>query len=163
VVVSYECVDATAHWYPWVLLWTISKGICMGSWHLSTCPFPNIISTFVDIVLHLIGSPLAILHSLEGVVGPGFMGEPLINWHGCHQSACHLEPMITFHMAHKEFLKKRRKQPLGHPFKNFNKSTYLWFTNPIVSTMTMWKWCLLICHEVMRMGFNFNLGVIAVI
>jgi len=46
---------------------------------LSTCPFPNIIATFVDIVLHLIDSPLAILHSLEGVVGPGFMGEPLIN------------------------------------------------------------------------------------
>jgi hypothetical protein len=41
---------------------------------LSTCPFPNIIATFVDIVLHLIDSPLAILHSLEGVVGPGFMG-----------------------------------------------------------------------------------------
>jgi hypothetical protein len=43
---------------------------------MSTCPFPNIIATFVDIMLRLIGSPPAILHSLEGVVvvGPGFMG-----------------------------------------------------------------------------------------
>jgi hypothetical protein len=77
---------------------------------LSTCPFPNIIATFVDIVLHLIDSPLAILHSLEGVVGPGFMGAShKLTWEFTNQHAI-LEPMTTLHMAQKEFFKKKKKK-----------------------------------------------------
>jgi hypothetical protein len=92
---------------------------------LSTCPFPNIIATFVDIVLHLIGSPLAILHSLEGVVGPGFMGAShKLTW----SSPISMPFGAYYHTPHgpkRNFeQKKKRNQPLGRQLKIAIKANF---------------------------------------